>query len=605
MCGICGVWKQGEILQEEMKLINEMNKVQAHRGPDDEGTFFDSHIALGHRRLSIIDLSEAGHQPLCYNDRYWISFNGEIYNYLELREELQRNKYTFRTKTDTEVICAAYDFWGEECFERFNGFWAIAIYDVISQELCLSRDRYGVKPLYYYRNEEYFLFASEIKALLCDSRIERIINENVIADYLVYGITDHTEETFFRNIYEFPPASYTILTMEMKLNFQHFYKMNINYEIGEIPNDRQIDSFRKIFLESINMRLRSDVEVGACLSGGLDSSAIVCAINRINRDEGKGDLKTFSACFEGFRLDESEYVDEVLKYTRLEGKKITPTGKEFWNDLDDLIYMQDQPFASASCYVGYHLMKQINQNNIKVVMDGQGADEILCGYRKSRIYLIKELFKHRKYFSALKEGVCSVSQFATTDNLYMDFSKILGTLIGKNNKEKNNKFIRPKYAEAKYDYSNSDFIGNDIRVISLPNILRTVDRNSMAFSIEDRLPFLDYHLVDFSVALPLQSKIKNGWSKYIMRHALDLPKKIKYRKTKIGFVPPETAWIKEMEKEMYKIFLNKDFYSRDYIDREAILGNWQYIVSNPSKVPLFRFICLEKWMQIFDVKSKM
>ncbi len=603
MCGICGIWDYGKITDRERKLIGTMNSSQAHRGPDDVGEYYGTHVALGHRRLSILDLTKAGHQPLCYMDRFWISYNGEIYNYIEIKKYLEEKGYTFKTSTDTEVICAAYDFWGTECFKRFNGFWALAIYDVKEGRLCLSRDRYGVKPLYYYMEENgRFVFASEMKAILCDSRIERKVNREVIADYLVYGLTDHTEKTFFQNIYVFPAATYTVLDKKGVLKFHSYYKLKINYNLEDSEIKEKARKFRNLFKKSVELRLRSDVEIGACLSGGLDSSAIVCMMNRLYKENGNKEFKTFSACFEGFRLDESEYINEVLKCANLHGNhKVSPTAKEFWADLDHLIFLQDQPFLSAGAYLGYYLMKAVNANGIKVMLDGQGADEILCGYRKSRIYLIKQLLKNRKIVSALKEGIFSIGQFATSDDLYSDIRKIYGLFFGKNGNS--SLYIKEPYAKPSYDYSNGDFIRNDISKISLPGILRIVDRNSMAFSIEDRLPFLDYNLVDFSISLPLQSKIKNGWSKYIMRCALELPEKIKYRKTKIGFVPPEVRWLEELHVQLYKVFSNENFRADEFIDRDRILQNWDKIVCNPDQIPLFRFICLEKWMQVYNVKS--
>lgn len=600
MCGICGIWKFGNITDEDKDLVRLMNKEQAHRGPDDEGIYYNANVVLGHRRLSIIDLTSAGHQPLCYKDRFWISFNGEIFNYIELREELKKNGYCFDTNSDTEVICAAYDFYGENCFEKFNGFWAMAIYDIRKQKLCLSRDRYGIKPLYYCKIGNKLVFASEIKAILCDSEIERKVNKKVIADFLIYGVSDHTEETFFKNIYTFPVASCAVITKEDNWRFQEYYRLKVNYDLGKKGAETDFKRFRKIFYNSIKLRLRSDVEIAACLSGGLDSSAIVCAVNRIYKKRKKN-IKTFSAHFSGFKLDESEYIDEVLKYACISGEKVSPGAEEFWKDLDKLIYLQDQPFSSASAYVGYYLMKQVNNNGIKVILDGQGADEILCGYRKSRIYFIKKLIKNKRYFSALKEGICSINQFATSNNFALDIIKITGILFGKN--KSSNPYVNKTYLETNYDYAKDDFIYNDIRKISLPCILRTVDRNSMAFSIEDRLPFLDYNLVDFALGLPLQSKIKDGWSKYIMRKSLELPEKIKYRKTKIGFVPPEAEWLQELNTEIQKVFLNKKFRSGEYVNRDAILRDWDKIIANPVEIPLFRFLCLEKWMQIYNVTS--
>lgn len=600
MCGICGVWNYESIIEDDKKLVEDMNKCQKHRGPDDEGCFCDSNVVLGHRRLAIIDLSTAGHQPMHFKERFWIVYNGELFNYIEIRQELKKKKYTFYTNSDTEVVCAAYDCWGTKCFEKFNGFWALAIYDKKEKVLCLSRDRYGIKPLYYYKRENKIIFASEIKAILCDSTVNRRVNENVISDYLIYGLSDYSEETFFENIYSVPTATYSIVDKAGELVFEKYYKLNINYSLKDKGDENEIVKFRELFEKSVELRLRSDVEIGACLSGGLDSSAIVCKMSELYRRKNKS-FKTFSVCFKGFKLDESEYVNEVLNYTGIGGEKITPHAGEFWDNLDELIYLADQPFGGPSSYAVYSLMKHIHQKGIKVLLDGQGADEILCGYRKSRLYLVKKLFRNKKYFSAFQEIIHSITQFTTSDNIHMDVIKVLN-IFSKKAKNKN-LFIKKGYTETKFDYTETDFIYNDISKISLPSILRMVDRTSMAFSIEDRLPFLDYNLVDYSIALPLHSKMKNGWSKHIMRQALDLPEKIKFRKTKIGFAPPEEQWLKELEKDILKVFTNSDFRAGKYIDRKEIVENWEKIISHPMQIPLFRFLCLEKWMQIYNIKN--
>ena len=281
MCGICGIIDYTGIGAEDQELIRKMNRCLSHRGPDDEGTFFDKKLGLGHRRLSILDLSKRGHQPMSYKERYTIVFNGEIYNFLEIKSELEKKGYSFCSNCDTEVILAAYDYYGIKCLPLFNGMWAFALWDQAENRLLLARDRFGVKPLYYYANESYYLFASEIKALLCDDRISREANDKLVFQFLEQALLEHTDETFFRNIFKCPAGSYMyVYTDEKRTECHRYHELKFSREIkGNKPSYKE--KFEELFLKSIQLRLRSDVPTGSCLSGGLDSSAVVCSVDRI------------------------------------------------------------------------------------------------------------------------------------------------------------------------------------------------------------------------------------------------------------------------------------------------------------------------------------
>lgn len=411
MCGICGVYDLKTSQDgfktdqaDKKELINKMNAAQAHRGPDDQGIWLDGPAALGHVRLSIIDLSEAGHQPMHYKDRYCLVYNGEIYNYIELREELIRAGYRFRTRTDTEVVLAAYDCWGEECQSRFNGFWAFALYDKETRRLFLSRDRYGVKPLYYTNSPGYFIFASEIKALLQDEHIPRRANDAVVFDYLVNGFVDCGPETFFEGIYRLPAGHSMVIDEEGRQKIRQYYQLDYREKLeGPVSRD-MVKGFRRLFQSSVKLRLRADVPVGSCLSGGLDSSAIVCESSRQLHKQGKGkDQKTFSSCYQGDVNDERIYIEAVTRETGVDAHYTYPDGDSLYEDLDHLIYTQDEPFVSTSMYASYRVMKLAHENDIKVLLDGQGADEILCGYRKARVYYIRQLVKAGRIKGAAKE----------------------------------------------------------------------------------------------------------------------------------------------------------------------------------------------------------
>lgn len=610
MCGICGLLTRGNTQKEDSELLRAMNKRLLHRGPDDEGYYEDSKIMLGHRRLSILDLSEAGHQPMEYLDRYVIAFNGEIYNYIELREALEKEGYAFRTKTDTEVIMAAYDKYGYGCFERFNGMWAIALWDKKEEQLLLSRDRFGIKPLYYYVDEQRLIFASEIKALLEDKTIKRRANDNIVYDYLTQGLMDHTDETFFENIYRFPQASYAVLDSSLDLKFHPYWKMDFCEETGTGLNDESVRKFRDLFRQSVKLRLRSDVPVGSCLSGGLDSSAIVCCIDEIRKKERRtGKQFTFSYRADDARIDEFRYMQAVIDETDVKAEFVTPRASELFEDLDSLIYHQDEPFTTTGMYAGYRVYKKAKECNVKVLLDGQGADELLCGYRKSRLYYIAMLKREKKYIKLIKELILSISQARSSKSIKSmqksDFNKILRIL----HKDKKRSNISLEYYNSEfinstrgYDYDRHDnFQYNDVYKISLPALLRFTDRNSMAFSVESRLPFLDYKFAEYCGSLPISQKLVNGYSKAIMRKALKMPERIRKRKDKIGFATPEDLWMKKESSKIRSIMESDKFRAKRYVDQKKILGSWDAIINHNAIPYFFRIVCLERWMQIFEV----
>ena len=586
-----------------------MNAAQHHRGPDDDGVFTEGPAALGHVRLSILDLSPAGHQPMFLRDRYAFVFNGEIYNYIELREELTQNGYSFHTGTDTEVALAALDFWGKEALTRFNGFWAFALYDRKEEKILLSRDRYGVKPLYYTRQSGYLIFASELKALLSDESIQRKTCDQAVLDYLVNGFVDCEEETFVQDVFHVPAGHWIEFFRDGRVQKQQYdsilYKESVD---GKVTPEME-QEFRKLFEDSVSLRLRADVPVGSCLSGGLDSSAIVCASSRILRKKTqKNEQKVFSACYPGRPEDESRYIDEVVKDTGVEQYAVMPTWEDLARDLDHLIYTQDEPFLSTSMYASYCVMRLAKENHTKVLLDGQGADELLCGYRKARVYYIRKLVKEHHFARAAWETLLYLPYMGKRNiSLRADISA-LRQFLGK----KSGEDIRRKYLsealqerELRNSYQNNErFLINDFEKISLPALLRYVDRNSMAFSIEDRLPFLDYRFVNFCMTLPLGAKIRNGWSKYIMRKSLDLPEPIRKRKDKIGFYTPENEWIRQNSLEFRRLFEDESkFRAGHYINRRKVLEDWDRLTAGKDSIGIFRYICLEKWMRIFQMES--
>ncbi len=607
MCGICGIYDKDHKVADHRDLITRMNRVQKHRGPDDDGVFEMGSAALGHVRLSIFDLSPAGHQPMTFRDRYTIVYNGEIFNYPELRAELEKEGYSFKSRCDTEVLLASYDRWGEDCLQRFNGFWAFAIYDHVDDSIFLSRDRYGVKPLYYAEHDGYTVFSSEIKTLLEDRGLERRVNEQAVVNYLINGFVDCEDETFFKGVFRLPAGCLMKISKDAGAAVKRWYELPYREKVYEKLPEGTDGRFKELFEDAVRMRLRSDVPVGSCLSGGLDSSSIVCESGRqLAQKKTQTTQYTYSAVYPDSPDDERRYVEAVLEKTGVSGQFVEPDGDTLFEDLEHLIYTQDEPFVSTSMYASYCVMRLAKGNGAKVLLDGQGADEILCGYRKARVYYIKKLLSSGHFFRGVKETFLYLPYMRKNNSTLLADLSMLRQFLGREKKSD----IKRKYlaapikdAELSRSYRGNDaFILNDFSYIVLPALLRYVDRNAMAFSIEDRLPFLDYRLVEFCMQLPMNAKIENGWSKAIMRRTLDMPEQVRKRRDKIGFYTPEADWLRAHRDEYRSVFENEGFRADRFIDRKAILADWDALMEKDS-IGLFRYICLEKWMEIFDVKA--
>ena len=430
MCGIFGIFHP----QVEKKWIQKMARILRHRGPDDEGFLAvdtsrrkitelsgeesqvsyprienfsqDADLFLGHRRLNILDISTLGHQPManCRRD-LWIIYNGEIYNYVELREELRSLGHHFSTNCDTEVLLASYEEWGVDCLHKFNGMWAFVIYDVKKNELFAARDRFGVKPLYYVHRENTLIFASEIKAIVSLPIVEKQINPEAVFDYLVLGWEEYTEESFWSQIYELPPSfafRYDFKNRQFhKWKYYELHYTEKNARFQKKSFQEMIENTRQLMVRGIEMRLRSDVPVGSCLSGGLDSSTIVCIINELLQKRGISQVgdrqKVFTTCYRDSRVDESSWAKMVVEKTGASWKRTFPTAEEFRDDLSEMVYTQDIPFGSTSIYAQYRVMKLASENGITVLLDGQGGDEIFTGYKSYYVVFFAELLKHMNF----------------------------------------------------------------------------------------------------------------------------------------------------------------------------------------------------------------
>ncbi len=575
MCGIAGIISSHPLKSEEedhsslIQRLHKMTNALKHRGPDGEGFWINpSGIAgFGHRRLSIIDLSDAAAQPMHYLNRYSIVHNGEIYNYIELKEELRKKGYSFNNHSDTEVILAAYDHWKDECIDQFDGMFAFAIWDEQEKELFAARDRFGEKPFFYYFDQQQFVFGSEMKALWA-AGMERIPNQKMLFNFITIGYTDNPgkpEETFFENIRKLPPASFLkYKTANNELILEKYWDIDPEEQNDKISDEEAIEQFYHLFSASVKRRLRSDVSIGTSLSGGLDSSSVIAVINElqaINYSQNPADKpNTFTATFSGFSKDESSYAKLIADKYKLQQFTVDVTVEGFLQDWEKLFYQHEEPIGSASIYAQYKVFELAKQNNIKVLLDGQGADETLAGYHKYYKWYWQELFRKGKLRQS--NEIKAARQIGVQENFgvkniiaayFPDFSTVLlehqYLLKAIKHEGLTKDFVKRQSRDAYYTtpphFNLNGVLYFNTCIHGLEELLRYADRNSMAHGREIRLPFLDHELVEFIFSLPAHLKIRKGWTKWLLRKTMEkkLPDNITWRKDKIGFEPPQKEWM--------------------------------------------------------------
>jgi asparagine synthase (glutamine-hydrolysing) len=575
MCGISFIHSSNSLHSNDISAFKQSIRLIHHRGPDANGMIaieayevdnrkvksianfpespqLNINGLLGHVRLSIIDVSADGHQPFHYL-HYYISFNGEIYNYLELKEELIKLGYTFYTKTDTEVLVAAYDAWQEKCLQRFNGMFAFIIWDTKKHQYFIAADRFGVKPLYYTQQNGNLYFVSELKQLRAFN-LTLDINETAVNDFLSHQYLDHNEATFYKNVYRFPKAHFTLIAYKKSLDikFESYYSLpNLTQSRVDFP-----EQFKTLFEDAVKLRQRSDVPIGFAASGGLDSSAILyTAYHHLKTSGLHTNCSTFSAIFPNQEGDESQFIKIIEKDLNIQSNYCYPMENFSIEAFEKHIYHQDMPVTSTSYFAEWCVSKLVNEKKVKVLLIGQGGDELLAGYHhhfyrycrslilkgKIRPYLqqlktyceLKELDKKKIHTYVLNEVKLSI-KFKT------GLQKESNTLVAEWNK-----------ADKLIDLLNIDFTKT-----MLPTYLRSDDRDSMAFSFETRHPFLDYRLVDLCFSMPDELKIKNGWQKNILREVMpEMPDSIRYRKDKKGYTTPQEQWLK-LYKNEFESYLN-------------------------------------------------
>lgn len=613
MCGIAGVirFDKEAVRKEQLQVM--MRKIK-HRGPDAEGSYIADNIGLGFVRLSILDLTAAGNQPMTdATGRYTIIQNGESYNYIELREELQNMGYVFCSQSDTEVILNGYIAWGEKVLDRLNGMFAIAIYDNQEHTLFLARDRFGVKPLYYYITEDKFVFASEIPAILSAISTKPSANENAIFDYLVFNRTDQTDETFFNGIYKLQHGCY------MKLDCSVAYaKENLPivkwYNLAERVSGKKIkkntNEFMHLFTRAVQLRLRSDVPWGVCLSGGLDSSAITSTVINVLNEPN---VHSFSAVYgKDSKADESNFID-CFKGIVPNMHYIYPDADTLYTNIDNYIRTQAEPTPTTSPFAHYCVMQEA-QKYVKVTLDGQGADEALSGYEYIPGLYYKTLFTHFKWIALAKELVSYARLHKSMRHVKYMIYFLLPSRMRTKVRVMQRGYINPNFATRhKHSVIADQLYGattmQEMLIghfeYKLEHLLKWGDRISMAFSMESRQPFLDKDLVEYALKLEDGTKVHNGYTKYILREVMQgiMPEPVRKRVDKKGFSVPQDEWFRteKFQKLIMDILQSESFAKRGFVIPEEAIRLYQKHLAGEVNVSkdIWKWINLELWFREF------
>jgi asparagine synthase (glutamine-hydrolysing) len=619
MCGIA-VIVTGEPREGLQFQVDAMVAAQRHRGPDDEGTWSgrvgNLSVGVGHARLAILDLTEAGHQPMFLPDRsHGLVFNGEIYNYQELAAELKAEGVPLLTRTDTEVMLWALARWGEVAFARFNGMWAAAWLDFTRGRVLLSRDRFGIKPLYVYNAGGVFYFASEIKAILAGCRERFEIDRQVAARYLSQGLLDAQPETFFRGIKSLGAGENLILEADgggaLRTSARSFWSLPPAESTASV--EERIEQVRETFLDAVRIRLRSDVPVGVLLSGGVDSSSIAGAMHSLLGPHA--DLHAISATSGRVDYDERPFIEQVARhldcpvhYVMLDQQPL-----EWFALLDEVLYHNDEPIPGFATVAHYLLMKEARARGITVVLSGQGADEILCGYLKYLGFYLGDLAAGGHVLAALSTLLGFAGRGTVLNQFQLSEAKrYLPSAL----RPREIDVFGPALADLDYrldtGLGSEHLVGRqrqDLYRFSVPALVHYEDRSSMAWAREIRLPFLDYRLVGLLLPMAPEMKLREGWTKWVIRKAMEpyLPPSITWRKDKQHFLNPQSEWLKHELRSTVEDLLDGELLTERYglIRRKGLQQRYaEYCRQRAGKGVLsfkdiFRPIALELWARRF------
>ncbi|NOT35762.1 MAG: asparagine synthase (glutamine-hydrolyzing) [Saprospiraceae bacterium] len=644
MCGIAGIFHFDD-KKVNSDCIRRMNDIAQHRGPDDEGfamintvtnnvqvllghhsdknlvnrfpqisNFYNQHynLVLAFRRLAIVDLSIAGHQPFSdESGNYWVTFNGEIYNYIELRNELQNYGFQFRTSSDTEVLLKAYIHWGEECISHFVGMFAFVIWDGVKQLMYGARDRFGVKPFNYYIDEDIFIWGSEEKQIIASGLLNFQVHQNSINRFFLLNQLHDSEETFVNNIKRIP-SGHCFTIKNKKFSIVKYWDLDPLQDQSYLSKEDRIEKFRSLFTEAVKLRLRSDVPIGIALSGGLDSSSIAM----ISKDLLTSNVKTFSVYYEqDKKYDEREFIKAILDTGGFDPIFYTQDEQINFDAIRNWVFHQDGPTSGASPYSAYLNYKNVRKSGIIVLLNGQGGDEILAGYPYYFKYLLADYIKHGKFGTILK----CLNQWRKDQSLEQSLKHLGGGILNLFlSQESMIKKETSKYCTTdlylckesfkvqstfnlKFKSELKQVLYDTLKVRMLPHLLHWEDRNSMACSIESRVPFLDHRLVEFSFSLPDDEKIDSGMTKVILRKAMEgiLPEKIIHRRDKKGFGTPTDIWTKgTLHNNISDLIHSKSIESRGIWNIKSLRRSFQENQFGENE--LWKIVTTELFIQEFE-----
>ena len=595
MCGIGGIISVGDHGELPVQL-EEMMRAVAHRGPDGHGAaLFDAKrfvvttsasasypdgrwfCGMGHRRLSIIDLSDAGHQPMSDpGERFWITYNGEVYNYLELREELEREGRHFRSDSDTEVVLQAFLEWGPKCLQRFNGMWAFAIYDRKTKTLFCARDRFGVKPFYYSSVAGRFAFASEIKQLLALPWVAPSRNDARLADFFLWKLETHTDQTFFREVSSLPGGHYLEVTENDLANGRFEPRRYWSPEPGEpLAEEVAVEAFRELLFDSVRLRRRSDVPVGVTLSGGIDSSTVVCVAGEQRRHSAEtSPLKAFNVEFGDAGFSERAFAEQAAARADAQLMVLHPSENDLAKDWQKFVWHMEEPFGGLSYFSNYQIYRLIREQQIPVVLSGQGADELLLGYPRYRGYDWRFRLRDAGLIAALRETWAARSR--ANMPLRTQLASIVYFTFPRLRAARRRRMMRPFLRKEFFEAHAGDLRHlrqsmvlespkalqiSEMLHYQLPHLLHHEDRVSMAHSIEARLPFLDYRLLELVLGQPMDLLYRQGWNKYLLRQAMSgvIPDDIRDRRDKMGYETPTERLI-QRNSDMFIALLSRNHH---------------------------------------------
>jgi asparagine synthase (glutamine-hydrolysing) len=618
MCAINGVLSHdGSSVPEP--VLWAMARVAAHRGPDGEGVHVEPGLGLGHRRLAILDLSEAGHQPMLdASGRYVMTYNGEIYNFKELRTTLAGLGVQFRSQSDSEVLLAAFATWGADCLPRLNGMFAFAIWDRQTRTLFCARDRFGIKPFHYYTSPQHFIFGSEIKQVLAHPAVHARVDRGRLATYLAFGVTDDGPRTFFDGIRTLTGGHYLIVRPGAQPEVTRWWTLPSPEPGGpRTLSAQQVDAVRETLQDAVRLRLRSDVAVGSCLSGGVDSNAVLTLMAELLADVPGARLDSFTAIFDDARLDESKFHAVTRAKTGAAWKSILCKGDRVREALPAVLSAHDEPFPGTGAIAQYLVNQLARDAGVTVLLNGQGSDEIFCGYHTFfGSHLADMALKGRvgalaKELRAMRASHERPMQFYVSAMLNAIAAPYAGGLRARKQRSNAPSWVAPGLLDALPEASVLADEGNGrvwlahrraLEERSMPAYLRNEDRSSMAASIESRLPFLDHRLVSMAVCLPSEAKLKDGWTKRVLRDALRgrVPDIVLDRRDKMGFPTPNVAWMRDelsgVVREAMEPAQLKRLGAVDVKEVQQLYRRWTDGDDRPAN-PLWRITCASLWMR--------